>query len=249
MTVIGGLSAKGSPGVSLAMWTIAHLWPRPAIAMEADDAGGTWALRHGLTTEPGLASLASTQDALSHQRATEHGHEIGGERFAVCAPRESTIVGASLTWLSDRLRAWPSRDDLFLDLGRVRATTLRDNASIYRADTLLVFARPTAEDLGPLAHLLSQMGDVAATTTDFQLVTIGSAPYSPQSAVDALRELSGVHRLRLGTALPDDATSASAIAQGGRKGTKIAQRWFGPLVNELAAASAGRTPIFASMVR
>lgn len=249
MTVIAGLCAKGSPGVSLAVWTIVHLWPRQAIAIELDEAGGTWALRHGLTTEPGLASLASTQDHLNHRVASGHGHEVAPDRHVVCAPRESNIIGAALVWLDERLRAWPNDNDLLVDVGRVRSNTIRDNAAIARADTLLVFTRPRPEDLGPLAHLLTELGAATAATTDLQVVVVGSSPYSPEAAVDALRDLSGVARIRLGAAIPDDPLTAAAIARGGRKGTKVAARWFGPLVNELASGSAHRSPTHVGTVR
>ena len=64
MAVIVIGSAKGSPGVSLAAWGLVHCWPRPIVGIELDESGGTWAYRHGLTCEPGLASLAATQQPL-----------------------------------------------------------------------------------------------------------------------------------------------------------------------------------------
>lgn len=243
MTVISGVSVKGSPGVSLAMWTLAHLWPRPVVAIEVDESGGTWALRHGLTTEPGLASLASTQEALNHQTAAIHSHEVAADRFVVCGPPEANVVGAALVWLDERLRAWPNNNDVLLDAGRIRTSDVRSSAAVARADTLLVFTRPRPEDLGPLAHFIGELASATTSATDLQLVVVGSTPYTPHEAVDALRDLSGVARLRLGATIPDDPVTANLIALGGRKGTKCAQRWFGPLVNELASASAHRTSV------
>ena len=126
MTVIVGLSAKASPGVTLGMWGLLHCWPRPAIGMETDEAGGTWALRHGLTSEPGLASFASTQGLLGFDQAREHAVGLGADRYAVCAPREGTIVNAAMRWLDDRLLSWPSNGDLLVDAGRVVPARARD---------------------------------------------------------------------------------------------------------------------------
>lgn len=240
MTVVAGISAKGAPGVSLAMWTITHLWPRTVIGMELDEAGGTWALRHGLTSEPGLASLASTPDLLTRPVAVEHAHEIGPDRYVVCAPREGSVVTSALAWLDGRLRAWPSGDDLLLDVGRTRAGAVRESAAIERADTLLLFARPRPEDLGPLANLLAEVSAVSAPSRSLQLVLVGSSPYRPEDALDAVRELAGIDQITLGAVLPDDPVSARLIEHGGRKATKVAASWFSGLVDELAAASAHR---------
>jgi hypothetical protein len=240
MTVIVGMSAKGAPGVSLAMWSLAHLWPRPVIGLELDESGGTWALRHGLTSEPGLASLAAIQEPLTHQLAGEHAHVIGGDHHVVCAPREPQVVSAAMNWLSDRLRAWPTQSDLLIDVGRMATARIKDHPAMKRADMVLCFARPRAEELGPLACALSELASFGDTVS-VQLVLIGSVPYPPNEALEALRQLSG-HRLslRIAAIIPEDNNGANEIAAGGRRGSKFAARWYGPLANELAAASAHR---------
>lgn len=246
MTVIVGLSAKGSPGVSLGMWGLVQCWPRPVIGMETDTAGGTWALRHGLTSEPGLASLAAAQGSLDGDLVRAHSIAVGEERFVVCAPIEGTVVRAAMGWLGDRLLAWPSDGDLLIDAGRVASTTVRESAVLKRADTVLAFTRPCAEELGPLAHLLSELGPVLRESATVVLVLIGSGPYGATETLEAVRELTG-HRLAIGigAVLPDDPGSAAQIRDGGRRAAKVASRWFGPLANELAAASAHRAAMTA----
>ena len=240
MTVIVGMSAKGAPGVSLAMWSLAHLWPRPVTGLELDESGGTWALRHGLTSEPGLASLAAVQEPLNHQLASHHAHLISEDHHVVCAPREPQVISAAMNWLSDRLRSWRTESDLLIDAGRIQAGRIKDHPALTRADTVLCFARPRAEELGPLSCALSELASLRDTLS-VQVVFIGSAPYLPSEAIHALSELSGYRLpLRIGAIIPDDTSGANEIIAGGRKGSKIASRWFGPLANELAAASAHR---------
>ena len=52
MSVVLAMSAKGAPGVSLGVWSMLALWPRPIVGLEADRSGGcSWALTHGLSWE------------------------------------------------------------------------------------------------------------------------------------------------------------------------------------------------------
>ena len=241
MTVVAGVSAKGAPGVSLGMWALFHCWPRPVIGMEVDPSGGTWALRHGLTCEPGLASLAATQGPLTFDVTAQHAMTVSDHRFVVCAPREATIVSAAMGWLNDRLLAWPTDADLLIDAGRISPQTLSTNAAVKRADTVLVFARPCPEELGPVSHLLGELAKTLQATALVKLVLIGSAPYAPHETVEALRRLTQ-NRLTfsIGAVLPDDPNAALEIRTGSKRANKIVNRWFGPLATELATASAHR---------
>ena len=242
MTVIAGVSVKASPGVSLGIWGLFHCWPRRVIGMETDEAGGTWALRHGLTSEPGLASLAATQGLLGFDQARDHGVAVGADRWAVCAPREGSIVNAALVWLNPRLLAWPSDGDLLIDAGRVVPSRVADCAALRRADTLLVFARPCPEELGPVAHLLNESAPLLRAGSTVVIVLRGTGPYTPAETADALRDLTGNRvPIGLGAVLPEDPVAAGRLRDGDRRAEKIAARWYGPLAGELAAASAHRT--------
>jgi hypothetical protein len=242
MTVIVGVAAKGSPGVSLAMWGLVHCWPRPVIGMEVDVSGGSWALRHGLTCEPGLASLAATQGPLTFDTAADHTIGVGEQRGVVCAPRETTIVAAAMGWLNDRLMAWPNDGDLLIDAGRFTTSASSDHAGVRRADTVLLFARPRPEDLGATAHTIAEVGKLIRPSTPIKLVLIGTEPYSLDAILDALRVLTN-HRIEIsiGAVIADDPNGAEDIRVGSKRAAKIIARWFGPLATELAATSAHRT--------
>ena len=243
MAVVVGMAAKGSPGVSLGMWGLFHCWPRPVIGVEADVSGGTWALRHGLTCEPGLASLAASQGPLNLETAREHAVRLEEYRHVVCAPREGLIVSSALTWMRDRILAWPSTGDLLVDAGRVNPTGIRDCAPLARADAVLMFVRPWPEELGPAAHLLTETAKVLRPATTVHLVLVGTAPYTAAETLEALHELTdGRLNLRAGAVLPDDPAAAGQLRTGGKKAAKIAGRWYGPLAGELAAATAQRMP-------
>ncbi len=249
MTVIAGVSVKGAPGVSLGMWGLLHCWPRPVIGMEVDPSGGTWALRHDLTCEPGLASLAATQGPLTFELTAQHAMTLSEHRYAVCAPREETIVSAAMGWLGDRLLAWSTDADLLIDAGRISSQTLSTNAAVKRADTVLLFARPCPEELGPVSHVLAELANVMQATATVKLVLIGSAPYSPDETVEALIRLTENRiALSIGAVLADDPNAAVEVRTGSKRANKIVNRWFGSLAIELAAASAHRPLIQSSLL-
>jgi hypothetical protein len=138
MAVIAIASAKGSPGVSLAAHGLVHCWPRPVVGMELDESGGTWAYRHGLTCEPGLASLAATQQPLDLALAIAHGYRINESKALVCAPKEGTIVRAAVGWLGERILAWPDTGDLVLDIGRLHSGEMPQSVALRRADIVIL---------------------------------------------------------------------------------------------------------------
>ena len=92
MSVMLGLSAKGAPGVSLGMWGLWRCWPRAVLGLEADPAGGSWALSFGLTSDPGLMDLAAEQGPIGAEVLDRCSIEIGEERRVVCAPRDPVQV-------------------------------------------------------------------------------------------------------------------------------------------------------------
>ena len=243
MAAVVGMSGKGAPGVSLGMWCLFHCWPHPVVGVEADVSGGVWALRHGLTCEPGLASLAASRVPLNLETAREHAVRLGEDRHVVCAPREGVIVSSALTWMRDRLLAWPTTGDLLVDVGRVTPTAIADCSPLARADAVVMFMRPWPEDLGPAAHVLAETAKVLRPATTVHLVIIGTAPYSGPETLEALHDLTeGRVNLRVGAVLPDDPAAAMQLRTGGKKAAKIAARWYGPLARELAAATAHRMP-------
>ena len=240
MSVIVGMSAKGSPGVSLGVWGLLHCWPRDAVGLEADLSGGSWALTHGGTCDPGLSDLAAEQGTISADALARCSTEVAVGKRVVCAPREPVHVRRALDWLGDRLAGWPEDLDVIADLGRVDPTIAHPMLS--RADAMIVFTHTTPAGLGSAASLIEGLDRATRTDVLVRIVTIGEDPYTATDSVEALRDFAGPRlTIDLGAALPHDARLARLLAQGGRKAGRVCSSWFGSMATELATSTAYRS--------
>ena len=235
--MIVGMSAKGAPGVSLGVWSMLPCWPRPIIGLEADPSGGSWALTHGLSWDPGLSDLAAEQTAITGETIGRCSISLTSSIRAVCAPKEPVLVRRSLDWLDDRLGAWPEHVDVLVDAGRCDGS----HPMLARADAVVVWCRTDPQGLGSTAALLGSLERVVRPGVTVRVVTVGDTPYSPSESVDALAELAGPGlTVRHGAAVPFDSRLAAVIAGGGRKSARLAASWFGLMAAEIAASTAHR---------
>lgn len=160
--LVGLCSVKGSPGVTTTAVALAARWPGvDSILIEADPAGGDLAARFGLSSTPGLVSLAAAARR-SHDPAllAEHSQVLPGELRVVLGPLGAERAGAALEVLGARglglLRAVATDPEsvVLVDAGRVDPTS--PVVPLLRgADALLVLTRPQAEDLSHAATLLT----------------------------------------------------------------------------------------------
>jgi hypothetical protein len=240
MSVALMMSAKGAPGVSLAGWGVLHCWPRTVVGVEADVSGGSWALTHGLTCDPGLTDLAAEQGVITEEALTRCSVEVGVGKRMVCAPREPIHVRRSLKWLEDRLAAWPEHIDVIVDAGRVDPSA--GHPMLGRADALVVCTHTTAMALGAAAALLEGLDRVVRSDVVVRVVTVGESPYSSAEAVEALRHFVGPRlQVELGAALPNDPRLVAVLVGGGRKAGRVCSAWYGWLAAELASSTAYRS--------
>ncbi len=247
MAVIVGLSAKGSPGVSLGMWGLLQCWPRPAVGFEADVSGGSWAVRHGLTCEPGLASLAATPDDLNLHSLRAHSFQISADKHVVCAPTQGRVVSNALGWLNDRFASWPDNEDLLVDAGRVTPQHLRENGLLRRADTILLFAGTDGTDVGPAADLLIALAAVLRHGASVRIVLVGGGEYSMGEVAEFLCGVVGNrYDCKVGGSLSYDRARSNLIVTS-KHARRLAHVTYGPIAFELAAATAHRSVTFDQM--
>jgi hypothetical protein len=226
--------------VSLTAWGLTHCWPRSVTGAEVDVSGGSWALTHGLTSDPGLMDLAAEQGVITDAAVDRCSIPIGPGRRLVCAPREPLLVRRALEWMEDRLSVWPDGLDLIADAGRLDPST--SHPLVGRADAIVVCTHTTAAALGSTAELLASLDRQIRAGAIVRVVTVGAVPYGPTEAMEAFSAFANPRLdLRLGAALPFDPRLASMLVQGGRKASKICSAWFAPLAAELATATAHRS--------
>jgi hypothetical protein len=96
MAVLALASAKGAPGVTTAALGLAVRWPRPAILVEADPAGGDLAPRFVAHRSPGLAEWAADSRMGSYQAVAGQAHaSIGHYAQRLVGIGADVVFGAS----------------------------------------------------------------------------------------------------------------------------------------------------------
>jgi MinD-like ATPase involved in chromosome partitioning or flagellar assembly len=167
MTLIALAGGKGAPGVTTAAVALAAVWPRPAILVECDPAGGDLAYRlenesgRPLAQDRGVLSLAAALRTQSQAgQVWEHVQRLRGGLPVLVGP-SSSVQSAALG------RAWPSLcqalsgledADVLVDCGRVSAGSPA-LAVVSAAELTVLFARATVD---AIAHLRSAIEVLAA---------------------------------------------------------------------------------------
>lgn len=209
MSLVVLASAKGAPGVTTTIAALAHVWPAAVdpVLIELDPSGGDLTGRFGLTSEPGLVTLA----ARSHRSGGSvdlmaHAQPARGVRVIPAPPgraagRAASLLGPALGAALTRL----ARDtDVLVDAGRVDDTG-PDGPCATRvlavADVVAVVCRTSA---GDLAHAVSAVVELQESGWRAGLVPIGTSG-------DVGRASRAVAVPVLGS-LPDDPRGAAAMA-------------------------------------
>jgi MinD-like ATPase involved in chromosome partitioning or flagellar assembly len=234
MALVCVTSAHGAPGATTLALLAAGCWPRPAVVVEADPAGGVLAVRYGLGRTPGLADLAAAVDTHAPAQALWNSAQAlpGGLRVVV-APESGEVTVGILDDVAGPLARWCMRledVDVIVDCGRTPPGS-PSVALMGAADAVLVVARSTADQLYPSAHRVHAL---AAQTgcEHLGLVLVGGRPHRPEEVVTQLRvPVLGV--------VDDDPRSAQAFAAGGPAGRALRRsplvRSVQGLVDDLAA--------------
>ena len=181
MGLIAVVSAKGSPGVSTLAMELVRRHPRDVVGVELDPSGGSWALRHDLSWDPGLVSLAATPAPMTVEAALEHGQRVGRGGVAICASPFADQVRASLELVEQRLVSWSDSLDGVLDVGRFDPCVL---GVLRRCMVTLVVTRTRVEDVGQLQRLAETL---RLAGVDARMVAVGSEQYSPRDIAREVR--------------------------------------------------------------
>ncbi|MDT8916034.1 carbon monoxide dehydrogenase maturation protein [Amycolatopsis sp. PS_44_ISF1] len=201
-------SVKGSPGVTTLAVALAVKWPHAGsirrLVAEVDPAGGDLAMRFGLSTTPGLVSLAAAARRTRHSSVVwEHTQVLPNGAFVVVAPPGGAHARAALSTLASApdgpLLPAVARDTgvvILADCGRVDPGSPAE-AIARRADALVLLTGTRGDDL---AHAAARLGELARWTPrpgllltgegyptadverELGVRTIGRIPYDPDAA-------------------------------------------------------------------
>lgn len=234
-------SVKASPGVTTLAALLAVFWPdqsRHRLVVEADPAGGSLAARWqslGLSTEPGLLSLAATRASIDADVLRRHSQPIGVGCALVAAPPSIVQTAAALSTLGETGAAAISRAsaevDVILDAGRVDPAGPAARL-LHRAALVILVCRPRLDEVGLVAERAAQLLDAGCSV---ELVTVGDRPYHPvEVAARCGVPLTGV--------VAYDRTAAARFEQDGPMARFLGRSLLGRSAAELASAVAARAP-------
>jgi MinD-like ATPase involved in chromosome partitioning or flagellar assembly len=238
MSLLTITSPKGAPGATTAAVALGAVWPRRALVVECDLAGGDLAARFRLPPEPGLLSLGvvarrghlTAEDVWAHTQQLPRGLEV---LIGLRAPEQARGLGRLWSLLPTALAELEA--DVLVDCGRLTTGSPVEDL-IRQADLALLVARPTIEGV---AHLTYRLEALARADVAAGVVLVGDRPFA-QGDVEAALAGEEILAPVLGV-LADDPRGAAMLA--GQPGS---ERWLGrvsPLVRSaraLAGALADR---------
>jgi MinD-like ATPase involved in chromosome partitioning or flagellar assembly len=245
LVVVG--SVKGAPGAScltagLAVW-LRQERGRPVLVVDADPAGGVFAVRADLAAGRGLGSLAATTRGAPLSPATVTGHAaalpcgagvLPGSVGAAEARSALQVLDGPLAGFAT---ARPDREVVLVDAGRLPTAMAVARQLLAAADGMILVAAADREGLGQAAAWLQAIGELAE-----RVAIVARQPaaggYSGREIADAL----GVAVLAGLPADPRAARSAFTATEPLLRGR--AGRWWRPVgevgdhILRLAPASA-----------
>ncbi len=189
-------SAKGAPGVTTTALALGLAWPRPALIVEADLAGGsimTGAFRGQIPNTKGLIPLVAeglSVDMVRHQSIAftrDTLHVLPG----IVSPIQANALRNMWTEVSAILSAIAtSGTDIIIDMGRTQGT-FDDRAALFQeADLNIVAVSSQLPDIF-LTRALAEHMPSDATLADLaptRLLIIGPGrPYSKKEIVKSIR--------------------------------------------------------------
>ena len=250
MAVVALTSAKGAPGVSTAALAMTLLWPRPALLLEADPAGGSSVLagylRGTVDHSRGLLGLAMAhrhdelEQALWSQivrLAGDPGTASPADRWllpgvsdAAQAPSTASLWGPLGSLLASLERAGI---DVLIDAGRLGAA-YAPIPLLSQADLVLLVLGTSLPAVAAVRARLSVLREQLAITpptavpvSGLGLLLVGEGrPYTA-------REITGSLGLPVVASLSWDPASAEVLAAGAAPGRRFESS---PLVRSIRGA-------------
>ncbi len=166
MSLVAVAAAKGTAGVTTTATALAAVWPTPAVLADCDPGGGDIALRlrgegggwlAGDRGVVGLAAAARTNpgrlDVDAQVQAAVGGLPV---LVGVDSPAQAMRIGPLWRHVAEALA--DSAMDVVADCGRL-LPGLPSAHLVARADLLVLVARPTAESVAHLRHLLAALAE------------------------------------------------------------------------------------------
>ncbi|MEO9325866.1 hypothetical protein ABFT23_20400 [Nocardioides sp. C4-1] len=198
MTTLALVSAKGSPGTTMAALALAVQWPRPVAVVDVDPAGGDVLYRvrdeagGPLDPDRGLLSIgAALRRGAGETTLADHLQETAFGFPVLCgvpSPEQLAGIGGAWVHLPQVLTDHPG--DVLVDAGRI-TTSSPVMGLVSQADVVCAVVRPDLEGSAHLRTLLRSLqaplrvGQAGAP----QLCVLAVTAYKDTAAVPDLQRL------------------------------------------------------------
>lgn len=189
MTVVSLVSAKHSPGTTIAALGLAYTWAarESTVLIELDRDGGDLVAMCDLTHDgPGVLSLAAAGRHIDSEVDLEsHCQEFGGHRLSVIPGAQLPTQMDSAIELLDRRATSLTRTDhsLIIDGGRFRSTATIQTV-VRQSDLVLIVMRPNVVECHAVA---ARLNDLRAIDSEIALLLVGERPYGSSEVEAALQ--------------------------------------------------------------
>ncbi len=241
-------SSKGAPGVTSTALALAAAWPRPALLLEADPAGGDLAFRcqsasgGPLAASPSVLSLASAAGSASVGSVAAFTQQLAcgvSVVQGVGSPAQSR--GLASLWGTIAQMCRDSEVDVIADLGRFdrSSPTLPLAAS---SDRLLIVA---SASLDSLMHTRATIAEIAGAVTQDPTrarptpLLVGTARHAQGHRADSDQVMAAAGDLAGPTAHVPLDRSALARLENGEAATRLRRTILMRAVTSLAAELSG----------
>lgn len=200
MSSVAFFSAKGAPGTTTTAMLVASLWPRPALLVDADPAGGDIALRlpspdgRPLDQSTGMLSLLPlARRNITAEQVLAHAQRIlgGGEVIAgLAAPEQAAAAGPVWSGLADVITHIATHD-VVIDVGRLTsgAAVL---PLVQRADIAVLVTRDSVSGVfaarARLRSLVPALTDAHGAGPQLAMVVHGQTDRGAESAASVIRD-------------------------------------------------------------
>ena len=185
-TVIGLVSAKGSPGATTAALAFTATAGQRGLFVELDPSGGSVECWTGMTGEPGLVQAANAlRRSAEPEAVTGPVIEAPPGVWSVLAPSSGTMAESTITSAGDRLVTACSQLDreVVVDGGR----WARSQPTAHRmagCDVIAVVCAPTVAGVEAARGLAEPL--TSTTESPVVLLLVGDRPYTPAEVATAV---------------------------------------------------------------
>lgn len=199
MSAVAFFSAKGAPGATTTAMLVASLWPRAAVLVDADPAGGDIALRlpspEGRPLDPStgmLSLLPLARRNITGEQVLEHAQPVlGGGRViaGLASPEQAAAAGPVWSGLAEAISRLTS-PDVVIDLGRFSASSPVLPMAL-RADMAVLVTRDTVSGIyaarARLRSLVASLTDANGGGPQLAMVVTSATDRDAESAASVIR--------------------------------------------------------------